>query len=239
MPQRVMLIEDDPQIGRLVTSQLRDAGFEVDWVLDGAAGLARFLGAACDLLIIDLMLPSMDGLEICRRIRADNRYTPILMLTAKSSLRDVVLGLELGADEYVTKPFASAELMARIRAIFRRLEADREQISGQSPSRLLQMGALSIDADKHRVTIHGRPVALTAKEFALLLLFAGHPGHAFSRGELLDRIWGPEFDGFDHTVNTHINRLRRKIEADPARPRFIRTVWGVGYRFTEHDEVQE
>lgn len=240
MPRRVMLIEDDPQIGRLVTSQLREAGFEVDWVPDGAAGLARFLDAPCDLLIIDLMLPSMDGLEICRRIRADNRYTPILMLTAKSSLRDVVLGLELGADEYVIKPFASAELMARIRAIFRRLEADREQIGGVQPSRrLLHRGALSIDADKHLVTLHGKPVTLTAKEFALLLLFAGHPGHAFSRSELLDRIWGPEFDGFDHTVNTHINRLRRKIETDPSRPRFICTVWGVGYRFAEIDEVQE
>lgn len=237
-PYRILCVEDDPEIGRLVSVQLEESGYAVDWVQDGALGLRRFREHASDLVILDLMLPSLDGLEICRRIREHDRRTPLIMLTAKAALRDVVLGLEMGADDYITKPFRTQELVARVQAILRRLDAARESadqvLQDTSP---IQRGSLVVDPLKHKVTLRGTPVALTAKEFALLALFAGHPGRSFSRGDLLNEIWGPEFDGFDHTVNTHINRLRAKIEDDPGAPRYIRTVWGVGYRFAEIEEL--
>lgn len=234
---KVLCIEDDVRIGTLVCDQLRDMGYPVDWSVDGAAGLRRYRDNAYDLVILDLMLPSLDGLAVCRGIRETDARTPVLMLTAKASLHDVVTGLELGADEYVTKPFSIAELMARIRVLFRRLEMDRAPDDAASTDQPLYRGALAIDPHKHRVTLRGQVLTLTAKEFALLLTFARQPGRSFSRGELLDAVWGPEFDGYDHTVNTHINRLRNKIEDDPGQPRYIRTVWGIGYRFAELEEL--
>src|SRR5699024_8015593 len=194
---------------------------------------------SCDLVILDLMLPSLDGLSICRSIRETDAHTPILMLTAKAALHDVVTGLEMGADEYVTKPFSVAELVARIQVLLRRLALGATPADGGGADEPLYRGALAIDPYNHRATLHGQALTLTAKEFALLLLFARQPGHCFSRGELLDAVWGAEFDGFDHTVNTHINRLRNKIEEDPRQPRFIRTEWGIGYRFAELRELEQ
>ncbi|MBB3140422.1 response regulator transcription factor [Halomonas organivorans] len=241
MHHRILCVEDNPDIGKLLAERLGDAGHRCDWVTDGEAALAALEGAAddpFDLVMLDLMLPGIDGLEVCRRLRARDARTPVLMVTAKAAIRDVVRGLEIGADDYVTKPFHLPILLARVQALLRRgqrVAPEEEQVVAAAP---IVQGGLVIDIDQHRVTLDGRALQLTGKEFALLTLFARHPGHSFSRGELLDRVWGEEFDGFDHTVNTHINRLRNKIEADPARPRFIQTVWGVGYRFaTGEDEA--
>ncbi|MGH8225057.1 MAG: response regulator [Gammaproteobacteria bacterium] len=234
MSAAILLVEDDAQIARLVATQLGEAGFEAEWVADGRVGLDRFEAHTFDLLILDLMLPGMDGLDVCRRIRAADNLTPILMLTARADKRDVVLGLEVGADDYLTKPFHGAELIARVQALLRRGARGQESPQVEAP---LNCGPLTIHPDKHKVSVNGRPVVLTAKEFDLLLLFCRHPGRAFNRGELLDAVWGAEFEGYDHTVNTHINRLRNKIETDADKPRFIQTVWGVGYRFAEPEEL--
>ena len=234
---RILFVEDDPEIGRLVTAALRDAGCAVDWMQDGRAGLDRFRARTFDLVLLDLRLPGIDGLEVCRQIRADNQFIPLVMLTAKAEKRDVVRGLELGADDYITKPFSMDELLARIRALFRRVAADQAHREPEEAAPI-QVGDLRIYPDMHKVTCAGERVDLTAKEFDLLLLFAQHPGRAFSRGELLKRVWGSQFDGYDHTVNTHINRLRNKVEPEPSRPRYICTVWGVGYRFAEPDELE-
>ncbi|MDN3555863.1 response regulator transcription factor [Halomonas maura] len=237
MPYRILCVEDNPEIGKLLRERLVEAGQRCDWVTDGEAAMAALEeaapGSAYDLVMLDLMLPGIDGLEVCRRLRRRDSRTPVLMVTAKAAIRDVVEGLELGADDYVTKPFHMPILMARVQALLRRgqRQAEGEDAIAETPP--LVCGPLVIDADQHRVTLDGQPVQLTGKEFALLSLFARHPGHGFTRGELLDRVWGEEFDGYDHTVNTHINRLRKKIEVDPARPRFIQTVWGVGYRFVD------
>ncbi len=236
MAYRILCVEDNPEIGKLLSEQLINAGHACDWVTDGEAALTALYrdttGPRYDLVMLDLMLPRMDGLEVCRRLRRRDSLTPVLMVTAKAATRDVVEGLEIGADDYVTKPFQLPILLARVQALLRRGQqraSGDDDIGGTPP---LVCGPLVIDTDQHRVELDGEPVQLTGKEFALLSLFARHPGHSFCRGELLDRVWGEEFNGYDHTVNTHINRLRNKIEADPARPRFIETVWGVGYRFT-------
>ncbi|RTR04461.1 response regulator transcription factor [Halomonas nitroreducens] len=237
MPYRILCVEDNPEIGKLLSERLAEAGHGCDWVTDGEAALEALEnaapGSAYDLVMLDLMLPGIDGLEVCRRLRRRDSRTPVLMVTAKAAIRDVVVGLELGADDYVTKPFHMPILMARVQALLRRGQRQAEGGDGIVETPPLVCGSLVIDADQHRVTLDGQPVQLTGKEFALLSLFARHPGHGFTRGELLDKVWGEEFDGYDHTVNTHINRLRKKIEVDPARPRFIQTVWGVGYRFVD------
>lgn len=179
------------------------------------------------------MLPLVGGLEVCRRIRSVAPHTPLIMLTAHAGIHDVVLSLALGAGDYITKPFSMQVLMARVQALLRRHGSHNGNGSANTDAQPIVRGPLTVDPLKHSVTLAGRAVELTAKEFALLTLFAAHPGRSFSRGELLDRVWGAEFEGYDHTVNTHINRLRGKIEVDPANPSFILTVWGVGYRFTE------
>ena len=235
MSPRILCVEDTPEIGRMLKSRLSEAGYVCDWVSQGKAALEAFFaddGANYDLVILDLMLPDMDGLELCRRLRQRDALTPVIMVTARAAIRDVVIGLEIGADDYITKPFHLQILLARVQALLRRCpEAmNGANISDNAP---LIHGSLIIDTDKHLATLDGTPIHLTGKEFALLSLFARHPGHSFSRGDLLDGVWGKEFDGYDHTVNTHINRLRGKIESDPAKPRFIQTVWGVGYRFAE------
>lgn len=237
--KRVLLIEDDPKIARLVQIHLKDLGLVPDWAADGQSGLARMEERAYALVILDLMLPDLDGLEICKRIRRSHLFTPILMLTAKSEELDVVLGLELGADDYLTKPFSVRELIARVKALFRRIEAERQRAARPDPDEVLAFGALTIYPRKRKVLLRGAPVDLTAKEYDLLELFAGHPGCVYSRSELLEQVWGYQFDGYDHTVNSLINRLRRKIEADPSRPVYIKTVWGVGYRFAEPDELPD
>jgi DNA-binding response OmpR family regulator len=215
----------------LLVAELTDAELAPDWATNGSDGLAKFERGAYRLIVLDLNLPGPDGLEVCQRIREVDRFVPILMLTARASKQDIVRGLELGADEYLTKPFSSVELIARIKALFRRIATDREQHETGDAQATLQRGPLFMDPDKRETRIDNVPVALTVKEFELLLLFARHPGKTFSRAELLNRIWGMGFDGYEHTVNTHINRLRNKIETDAAHPKLIETVWGLGYRF--------
>jgi DNA-binding response OmpR family regulator len=227
---RILIVEDDTQIAQLVAAELRDADCTVDWAANGERGLEKFAAGAVDLVVLDLNLPGIDGLEVCQRIRATDRLTPILMLTARTTKQDIVRGLELGADEYLTKPFSTLELVARIRALFRRVATWREQLGREDSPEPIRRGALLIDPSKRETQIAGKTVSLTAKEFDLLLLFAKHPGRTFTRADLLTRVWGDGFEGYEHTVNTHINRLRNKVESDPAEPKLIETVWGLGYR---------
>jgi DNA-binding response OmpR family regulator len=230
--RRILIVEDDRDIAELVALHLGDLPFEVELVVDGRSALERLERESYSLVILDLMLPEVDGLEVCKRIRAREDYTPILMLTAKATELDRVLGLEVGADDYLTKPFSVLELVARVKAILRRVEAVGKETSPSDDQRL-EIGDLTIDPLRRRATVDDRTLELTAKEFDLLLHFARHPGHVFSRSQLLDRVWGYGHDGYEHTVNSHINRLRSKLEPDPSRPRYIQTVWGVGYRFAE------
>ena len=235
MGWRVLVVEDDVDIGRLVTLQLAELGCECRLVDDGVSALAEAQAGRYDLVILDLMLPRLDGLEICRRLRMDgSRYTPILMLTARSSELDRVLGLELGADDYLVKPFSMPELAARVKGVFRRAARLAAQRAAASPqAQCIEADGLAIDLERHEVRLGGRAVELTAKEFELLVCFARSPGRVFTRAQLLDQVWGYSHSGYEHTVNSHINRLRNKIEADPANPSFIQTVWGVGYRFAD------
>ncbi len=237
MSRRVLVIEDDPDIGRLITLQLAELDCESRLVADGVAGLAEAQAGRYELVILDVMLPRLDGLQICRRLRAAEQHTPILMLTAKSSELDRVLGLELGADDYLTKPFSMLELAARLKGMFRRAEqlaaAKVAAAAAPAAAELIEVAGLSIDLHRHEARVGGQPVELTAKEFELLAYFARSPGRVFTRTQLLDQVWGYSHSGYEHTVNSHINRLRNKIERDPANPDFIQTVWGVGYKFAE------
>jgi len=228
--RQVLVIEDDEDIARLVKLQLGELSCVVKLAYDGIVGLAEAESRPYDLIILDRMLPGMDGLEICRRIRGKAEYTPILMLTAKSTELDRVLGLEMGADDYLTKPFSMLELAARVKAIFRRVD---NLGKARSMTQAIECGGLRIDPEKREVTLDGKQVALTAKEFDLLLHFAENPGRVYSRAQLLDKVWGYTHSGYEHTVNSHINRLRAKIEINPDQPEFIQTVWGVGYKFRD------
>jgi DNA-binding response OmpR family regulator len=232
MPPHILVAEDQADIRDLLVMNLRGAGYQVEAVADGAAALASQAESASDLLILDLMMPALDGLEVCKALRARGHGTPILMLTAKSTELDRVLGLELGADDSLTKPFSMAELLARVKALLRRAEMQRAAPDGTQP-RVLRNGSLEIEPAKRLVRHGGTPVDFTALEFDLLLHFAKHPGHVFSRAQLLDAVWGYSHDGYEHTVTTHINRLRNKLEADPMRPQLILTVRGAGYKFRD------
>ena len=229
----ILVAEDQADIRDLLVMNLRAAGYEVQAVADGRAALASEQEAASDLLVLDLMMPGLDGLEVCKALRAMGRATPILMLTAKSTELDRVLGLELGADDYLTKPFSLAELLARVKALLRRAELLRAAQSGAQAQAAIRNGALEILPSKRVVRCRGVGIELTALEFDLLLHFARHPGHVFSRAQLLDAVWGYSHEGYEHTVTTHINRLRAKLEADPVRPEFILTVRGAGYKMRE------
>lgn len=233
MTHHVLIIEDDPDIARLVQLHLNDIDCRSDIVGDGNGGVTAFENGHYDLVVLDLMLPGLDGLAVCREIRKCEGYVPILMLTAKSSELDRVVGLEMGADDYLTKPFSVLELQARIKALFRRTEALTAAGQSQPARGVIDRGDVVIDITRHQVQVRGEPVELTAREFDLLLHFASNPGSVYSRIQLLDSVWGYNHEGYEHTVNTHINRLRTKIEADPANPKYILTVWGVGYKFTE------
>jgi DNA-binding response OmpR family regulator len=227
MKRRILVIEDNADIGRLIELQLKAIACSVQWVADGALGLAAAQRDEHELIVLDLMLPGIDGLEICRRLRAAERHVPILMLTAKSCELDRVLGLELGADDYLSKPFSVLEFVARVKALLRRVAALQAQRTRAAP---VVVGALSLDAERREVRIEGRRIELTAKEFDLLAHFVRSPGRVMTRAQLLQQVWGTSHSGYEHTVNTHINRLRAKIERDPNRPEVIETVWGVGYR---------
>lgn len=237
--RRILVVEDDRDIAQLVQMHLQDLGYDVQIVPDGRDALARALAEPFDLVILDLTLPGMDGLELCRRLRAQPHYPLVLMLTSRVSELDRVLGLEVGADDYLSKPFSLRELLARVKALFRRLDA----LEAPPPlcpdgKKVICADGLSIDVEKRGVALSGMPVGLTAKEFDLLLLFASHPGRVYTRSQLLDLVWGLGYEGYEHTVNSHINRLRAKIEADAAAPHYLLTVWGVGYKFWDGNAGQ-
>ena len=228
MRKRILVIEDERDIAELIRLHLDDLDFSATVAHDGNTGLRQASAASWDLIVLDLRLPGIDGLEICRRIRQNSSSVPILMLTSKSSELDRVVGLEIGADDYVTKPFSVLELIARVKALLRRSELSRRDAT--EPEDEVQVGCVAIDPATRGATVHGEPIDLTAREFDLLLHFATHPGRVFRRLELLDSVWGYGHEGYEHTVNSHINRLRSKIETDPAHPELIVTVWGVGYK---------
>jgi two-component system, OmpR family, response regulator len=234
-PRKVLVIEDDADIAGLLRLHLHDLRCAVQLVGDGAQGLAQAMtGKDWSLIILDLELPGVDGLEICRQVRATAGYTPILMLTARAGEPDRVLGLETGADDYLTKPFSVVEFAARVKAILRRVEC----LSRPSPVELrtTRYGDLEIDLERRTVRRAGQCLDLTAREYDLLAFLAQRPGRVYSRAQLLDHVWGITHDTFEHTVNSHINRLRSKLEPDPSQPRYVMTVWGAGYRFSQDPE---
>lgn len=238
MFKRILVIEDDKDISYLIRSHLEELGCDVSIESKGDEGLALALSGGFDLLILDLTLPGLDGLDVCRRLRERPEYIPILMLTARSSEVDRVLGLEIGADDYLTKPFSLRELVARVKALSRRVEAFKG-VDLKDKARIISAGGLRIETDKRKITVNGREVDLTAKEFDLLVQFASNPGRVYTRAQLLDLVWGYGHEGYEHTVNSHINRLRAKIEDDPAKPVYIITVWGVGYRFFDPQSEED
>ncbi|HEY2609063.1 response regulator transcription factor [Paraburkholderia sp. RL18-103-BIB-C] len=227
-PKRILIVEDDVDIANVLSLHLRDERYEVVHSADGNEGLRLLEQGGWDALILDLMLPGVDGLEICRRARAMTRYTPIIITSARSSEVHRILGLELGADDYLAKPFSVLELVARVKALLRRVEALAKDSRIDAGS--LRIAGLTIDPLTREATVDGAPIELTPREFDLLYFFAQHPGKVFSRMDLLNAVWGYQHEGYEHTVNTHINRLRAKIEADPAQPERILTVWGRGYK---------
>jgi len=237
--KRILIIEDDKEISDLIRLHLNDSGYETVQCGDGASGLATAQAESFDLIILDIVLPELDGLEVCKKLRAAESYVPILMLTSRADEVDRVLGLELGADDYMTKPFGIRELIARVRAIVRRVELGASQSNNGDAGEVRTFGELVIDTAKRKVTLNGKAVDLTVKEFDLLKLFSSSPGRTYSRDVLLSMVWGYQFDGYEHTVNSHINRLRAKIERDPSNPTYVKTVWGYGYRFAEREEIEQ
>ncbi|MET0961816.1 MAG: response regulator transcription factor [Noviherbaspirillum sp.] len=235
MLRQILVIENDEETAEQINAQLSLTPCEIRHVRDGRTGLAEAMSGSYDLIILDMSPPAIDGLEICRRIRAMGRYMPVIMLSSGASELDRVLGLEIGADHYVTKPFSMPELLARIKAIFRLV--DRLVSAPAEESGEIRCGNLKIDVHRHEVTVAGTPVDLTAKEFQLLLYFARNPDRVYTRGQLLDQIWGYNHCGYEHTVNSHINRLRAKIEENPEEPAYVQTVWGVGYKFRGQAQV--
>lgn len=232
MIMKTLIIEDDKDIADLIKIHLQDMDLDmqVHCCSDGLQGWREVKSHHYDLVLLDLMLPSLNGLEICKRIRGQiESYIPIIMLTSKSGELDRVLGLELGADDYLSKPFSLMELIARVKAQLRRSEA----LLDHRANTQIKYTNLDIETANRQVQSCGKNIELTAREFDLLVHFAKHPGRVFSRLQLLDRVWGESHEGYEHTVNTHINRLRNKIEPDPRHPTYIKTVWGVGYQFSD------
>lgn len=234
-PYPILIVEDDSDLSELIKIQLTDNNYEVEQVLNGRIALQKALKNHYSLIILDIMLPEVDGFEICRSVREENQQIPILMLTAKAEEVDKIMGLEYGADDYLTKPFSVKELVARVKALLRR--ANNSEIEDSSKLDMMDFGELIIYPNKRSVQLDNELIELTAKEFELLLLFANNPGRAYSRQELLDVVWGYQYSGYSHTVNSHINRLRSKIEKNPSEPKFITTVWGMGYKFAELEEL--
>jgi DNA-binding response OmpR family regulator len=231
--RKALIIEDDELIYDLISMHVQDLGFDTDHAKDGSLGLQMALEVEYDLIILDLMLPKMDGFEVCKKIREKNRNVPLLMLTARTEEIDKVLGLELGADDYITKPFGIREFIARVKALLRRVEIDHSHAIEGEDEEVLRYGSLIINLTNRTVQRDSKFVELTTKEYELLEHLARNPGRAFSRQQLLDSVWGYQYEGYNHTVNSHINRLRSKIEADPSNPQHVQTLWGYGYRFVE------
>ncbi|MFT5716201.1 MAG: DNA-binding response OmpR family regulator [Oleiphilaceae bacterium] len=235
MKNQILVIEDDPDINKLVSMNLSDMAYQVQSCATGTQGLQMAMSGAFDLIVLDVMLPEMDGLEVCRRLRSANNFIPILMLTARDSEADRVVGLEMGADDYLTKPFSVRELQARVKAMLRRVE----MLTATPPTEIknvLTFGELEIKVGKRQVHLGSDLVELTSTEFDLLLYMAKQPGLVFSRSQLLDKVWGYQHAGYEHTVNSHINRLRTKLEKDASKPEYVLTVWGVGYKFTDTEK---
>ncbi len=234
--RRVLIVEDDRQLANLVAMQLNDNGYQTELAHDGRIGLNRALSGEFGLIVLDWMLPGKNGMEICQQIRASSHYTPILMLTAKSTELDRITGLESGADDYLTKPFSVLELNARVKAIFRRTEALSDTPSEKSEEIVIDQ--LRVDPRGREAQLKDKTLELTSREFDLLLHFARSPGRVFSREQLLNQVWGYAHNGYEHTVNSHINRLRSKLEVDPRNPSYILTVWGAGYKMRYPDADQ-
>jgi DNA-binding response OmpR family regulator len=228
--KKILMVEDDKHLTELVDIHLKDINCNTTKVSTGKEGLQQGLSKQFDLIILDIMLPDIDGFDICRQLRTEKIKTPILMLTARSEEIDKIIGLETGADDYLTKPFSVRELVARVKAILRRAALNLNQ---PSEDKLIEYGDLFIDPAKRKALHKGTKLDLTPKEFDLLYLFISNPGKSYSREVLLQKVWGQEFKGYEHTVNSHINRLRAKIEPDISNPTYILTTWGVGYRFTD------
>jgi two-component system, OmpR family, alkaline phosphatase synthesis response regulator PhoP len=228
----LLVVEDDENISSAISEYFLRAGYSVRTAQDGVAGVQAALHDHPDAVVLDLMLPKMDGLAVCRELREKAPYIPILMLTAKDDIVDKVLGLEMGADDYITKPFSLRELEARIKSVLRRARnvATTEGVGDEAP---ITRGKLRIDPSKREVTVGDRQVELTPKEFDLLRLFASNPGRVFPRKYLLEKIWDYSYEGYDRTIDSHINRLRAKIEDNPENPQMVLTVWGIGYKFSD------
>lgn len=233
--EKLLVVEDDPAIQRMISDYFRHVGYEVLTAGDGEIGVRLALNDQPTVMILDLMLPKIDGLTVCRQVRERYPTLPIIMLTAKDDVVDKVLGLEMGADDYMTKPFSLRELEARLKSVLRRTRAkvSDKVDSDQAP---IVRGNLRIDPARREVTIGDRAVELTPKEFELLSLFASHPGRVYSRKFLLENIWDYTYSGYDRTIDSHINRLRAKIEENPDEPKMVLTVWGVGYKFNDEAE---
>lgn len=232
MEKSVLIVEDDKDISGLIEIHLKDMGLETMIIDHGGDALEVALKMRFDIILLDVMLPGKDGLEICRSLRAAGVKTPILMLTARSEEIDKVLGLEMGADDYLTKPFSVRELTARVKAILRRADL-MSAPEKEADAEILYFNELVVDKNKRKVMLFDERIDLTPKEFDLLALMASNPGTSYSRERLLKLIWGYEFAGYEHTVNSHINRLRVKIEKDLSKPKYILTTWGIGYRFND------
>lgn len=231
MSKEVLIIEDDPNISELLAIHLNDLSCKVTTEEHGVRGFELAIENQYGLIILDINLPGKDGLDICRELRAAKVKTPILMLTARSEEIDKILGLETGADDYLTKPFSVREFSARVKAIFRRVEMLKP--NENEGEKMIEIDGIQIDIQKRKVVKSNQRIELTPKEFDLLYLLAKHPGRSYTRERLLSLIWGYEFNGYEHTVNSHINRLRAKIEDNLNNPKFILTTWGVGYRFND------
>lgn len=229
----VLIVEDDRDLTGLLTIHLEDLDSRVKVVHDGREGFDAAMSNNYDLIILDLMLPSMEGIEVCQKLRALENYTPVLMLTARAEEFDKVLGLESGADDYLTKPFGVREFIARVKAILRRQERMERESNSEEHKKNIIIDRLEIKREKRKVLLNSERIELTPKEFDLLVLLASHPGLSYSRDQLLSTVWGYEFNGYEHTVNSHINRLRSKIEPDINNPKYILTTWGIGYRFND------
>jgi len=234
----ILLVEDDEELGGLVEGRLSESGYRVRWVSDGREALDLVDEEVPDLVLLDIMLPGLDGLEVCRRLRSDHPLLYIIMLTARSDEMDRVVGLEVGADDYVAKPFSLSELVARIRSALRRLRLTAESSIEKMDEQAIVLGDLSIDPVRRRTSVRGEDVQLTVIEFDLLHFLARHPDRPFTRMQLLDAVWDIQYEGYDRTVDSHVQRLRSKIERDPHDPDWIRTVWGVGYKLAA-PEVEE
>lgn len=228
MNEHILLVEDDDAIADALRLHMEEAGYRLHRESDGLRAMSAIDRQRWDLVLLDLMLPGADGWDVCRHLRARHADVPVIMLSARSTEAHRVLGLELGADDYMAKPFSMLELVARVRALLRRIEQLKSSPAGRAN---WQFGAFKLDTDRSELTRGDELIALALREFDLLHCLVKHAGRTFSRSELLERVWGAAFDGYEHTVNSHINRLRSKIETDPRKPERIVTVWGVGYRF--------